>query len=364
MHSFSPSVVLVSALIIGIVAGFSARRAQLCTFGAIETLLFGGDARRVKALAAGLAVAIILTQALILAGLLNAQTSPFVSGTISPLAIAFGGCVFGLGMALVGTCAFGCLVRLGGGDLRSLVAILLIGAVAFASLYGTLMGVRLFLATTLPLLPPVPADLPTALERAGFAGSRAWAALAIAGALLFWALSDRRVWAARRLLQAGLVLGLLVAAGWTVTGVLSDGAASGQIPQSLSFIVPMAKLPFGVLYTENTLATFGVMTAFGIVAGSFLAALVAGDFRWEAFDAHQEMQRHLLGASLMGFGGALAGGCSIGLGLSAGSLLALSWPFAICGIVSGAWFGTFMLMGGWCAMLAWFRALRGVSQQH
>ena len=132
-------------------------------------------------------------------------------------------------------------------------------------------------------------------------------------------------------------MGLLVAAGWIVTGVLPDGMSTGQTPRSLTFIGPLAKLPFGALYAEESLAAFGTMTAFGVIAGSFLAALLARDFRWEAFDAHQEMQRHLVGASLMGFGGALAGGCTIGQGLTAGSLLALSWPFAVGGIVLGAW---------------------------
>ena len=365
MDLLSQNAVLVFAFVSGIIAGFSVRRAKLCTFGAVESLLFGGDTRRVKALAAGLGIAIAVTQALILSGLLDVRTTSYLSVAASPLAIALGGSIFGLGMALVGTCAFGCLVRLGGGDLRSLVAILLIGAVAFASLYGTLMGIRLFLTSTLPSLPPMPADLPTALESAGLPGSRVWVAAAIAIALLMWALSDRRLWAARRLLVAGVALGLLVAAGWIVTGILPDGLSSGQTPQSLTFIAPLAKLPFGALYNGESLAAFGTMTAFGVIAGSFISALIARDFRWEAFDAHQEMQRHLLGASLMGFGGALAGGCTIGQGLTAGSLLALSWPFALGGIVAGAWFGTFMLIGGWCAMRRRVRALLGgVSEQH
>jgi uncharacterized membrane protein YedE/YeeE len=365
MDLFSQNTVLVFAFAIGIIGGFAVRRAKLCTFGALESLLFGGDARRVKAIAAGLGIAIAITQALILTGLLNVQTTPYISAAASPLAIALGGTIFGFGMALVGTCAFGCLVRLGGGDLRSLVAILLTGAVAFASLYGTLVGTRLFLTESLPSLPPVPADLPTALELVGLGGSRIWVSAAIACGLLIWALSDRRLWAARRLLVAGAALGLLVAAGWMVTGVFPDTLSSGQMPQSLTFIAPLAKLPFGVLYAGETLAAFGTMTAFGVIIGSFISALVAHDFRWEAFDAHQEMQRHLLGASLMGFGGALAGGCTIGQGLTAGSLLALSWPFALSGIVLGAWFGTFLLIGGWYAMRGWIRArIWGVSQQH
>ncbi len=354
--------VLVSAFVIGSFAGYTARRANLCVFGAIESLLFGADTRHVKALAVGLAIAIAITQGLILAGLLNVETTRYLSTSASGLAVAFGGAVFGLGMALVGTCAFGCLVRLGGGDLRSLVTLLLIGAVAFASLYGTLTGVRLFLAMNLPLLPPIPADLPTALAHAGLRISRAWITVIIAGGLLIWALADRRLWAAR-LLPAGAALGAMVAAGWLVTGVLPGKLSVGQSPQSLGFIAPLAKLPFGALYIEQALAAFGTMTAFGVVAGSFLASRIAGNFRWEAFDAHQEMQRHIFGAALMGFGGALAGGCTIGQGFSAGSLLALSWPFAIGGIVLGAWFGTFMLMGGWCAMNGWIMARLGRATQ-
>ena len=71
MDLISSNAILFFAFAIGIIAGFAVRRAKLCTFGAIESLLFGGDARRVKALAAGLGVAIAITQALILAGLLN-----------------------------------------------------------------------------------------------------------------------------------------------------------------------------------------------------------------------------------------------------------------------------------------------------
>ena len=122
--------------------------------------------------------------------------------------------------------------------------------------------------------------MPTALELAGLSGSRAGVSSAIAGGPLIWALSYRRLWAARHLLLAGLALGLLVASGWMVTGVFLYMLSSGQTPQSLTFIAPLAKLPFGALYAEESLAAFDTMTAFGVVAGSFVSALVARDFRW------------------------------------------------------------------------------------
>ncbi len=84
---------------------------------------------------------------------------------------------------------------------------------------------------------------------------------------------------------------------------------------------------------------------FGVIAGAFLSAWWSDDLRWEAFDDDREMRRHLTGAALMGVGGILAGGCTIGQGLTAGSLLALSWPFAVGGMILGARIGIAILMG-------------------
>jgi hypothetical protein len=65
----------------------------------------------------------------------------------------------------------------------------------------------------------------------------------------------------------------------------------------------------------------------------------------------------------MGFGGAMAGGCTIGQGLSAGSMMALSWPFAVGGIMLGAWLGTFLIIGGYCTIRRWIRARLGYEVQ-
>ena len=185
MDLYSADMVLISAFVIGVIAGYSVRRARLCLFGSIESLLFGGDTRRIKALAVGLAIAIAITQALIIAGLLERPDDP-LSG--KPCIMAFH-CNRRRHFRVWGwrwwaPAPSDVLVRLGGGDLRSLIAILLIGAVAFASLYGTLTGVRTYLAAKLPLLPPIPADLPMALQLAGIPANRIWLAAAIALCLL------------------------------------------------------------------------------------------------------------------------------------------------------------------------------------
>ena len=90
------------------------------------------------------------------------------------------------------------------------------------------------------------------------------------------------------------------------------------------------------LLNVSAFADFGVMSVFGVVAGSWLAAWHADELRWEAFDDDHEMRRHLAGAALMGIGGILAGGCTIGQGITAGSMLALSWPLAVGGMIVGA----------------------------
>jgi len=87
------------------------------------------------------------------------------------------------------------------------------------------------------------------------------------------------------------------------------------------------------------------MSVIGTVAGAFAASLAAREFRWEAFDDHHEMRRHLVGAVLMGAGGVLAGGCTIGQGLGAGSLLAISMPIALVSMALGARLGIAILVG-------------------
>ena len=99
-----------------------------------------------------------------------------------------------------------------------------------------------------------------------------------------------------------------------------------------------------ILLGTNEWLDFGPLAALGIACGALISSVVAREFRWEAFDDHHEMKRHLLGAVLMGFGGVLAGGCTIGQGITAGSLMAVSWPIAMLGIFIGARIGIAILL--------------------
>ncbi len=334
--------------LIGVAAGFFVRRARLCTFGAFEDAIAGQDTRRLKVFGLAFAVAVLATQALVLFAGLDLAQVRYLPSQMPWLAIAVGGVLFGLGMALVGTCAFGSLIRLGSGDLRSVLTLLIFSATAYAMLRGALSPLRVDYAEAITL--PMPGE--TRSDLASLAGAalgldiRLALAALCAGALVLIFLGDPRLRRSRRHTEAGLVLGLGVAGGWLVTGVLADEFSLVASADSLTFVAPVARSVFGFMLTSGQVPDFGTGSVFGVVAGAFLAARQAGELRWEAFDDHHEMKRHMVGAALMGMGGVLAGGCTIGQGLTAGSMLALSWPIAVIGMAVGARIGIALLIEG------------------
>lgn len=336
---------LAGGVAVGAALGFAIQRARLCTFGAIEDFLMGGDSRRLRVFALALGIAILGTQALVLSGNLNPAETPYAPAALPLFSIVIGSVAFGFGMALVGTCGMGSLVRLGTGDLRGLIVVFILGAAAYAMLRGILAEFRITILERISVgLPEAGTDIATLLSRAVGIEARQWIAAAAGVALCVVALRDTRLRRTPRLLAAGVTLGLLVIAGWVVTSLLHDDFAGPTRPQSLTFVSTVGKTIYAGLLNAQAFADFGVGSVIGTVLGAWLAALFAGEFRWEAFDDDREMRRHLCGAALMGAGGILAGGCTIGQGITAGSMLALSWPLAVLGMIAGARLGIAFLM--------------------
>ncbi|GLK76525.1 hypothetical protein GCM10008171_17790 [Methylopila jiangsuensis] len=353
MEFIGPMWLALAGLAIGVVVGFAVKRARLCTFGALEDAFVGSDTRRLRVFGLALAVAVLGAQALVLAGLLDPAQTTYVSVAVPWLGVAIGGTLFGFGMALVGTCAFGSLLRLGGGDLRSLVVMLIFGVAAYATLRGVLAPFRIGVIESIAFTPPSPgrADIPGLIEGVFGVDLRIWISLALSGTLLLLVVIDKRLRRTPRLVMGGLALGLGVTAGWLATIFLTDEFVQPIAPQSLTFVSPVARAVFGVLFDQDALLEFSVGSVLGVTLGAWLAAREAREFRWEAFDDPREMKRHIGGAALMGVGGVICGGCTIGQGLTAGSMLALSWPLAILGIAAGARLGIAVLMEGSIAHL-------------
>jgi len=337
-----------TGLCIGTAAGFFVRLARLCSFGAVEDALMGGDTRRLRIFGLALGIALMGTQALVIGGVLDPELTNYTGAALPLASIMIGSVLFGIGMAMVGTCGFGSLVRLGAGDLRSFVVLLVLGGAAYATLRGVLSGFRITVLERLSVTMPegVSTDL-ASLTRFAFGLDLRAAIAAIGGGVLcLLAFGDKRLRRTPRLLAAGVALGILTVAGWLATTKLPDDFAGPVHPQSLTFVSTIGKAVYAGLLNAANFADFGVGTVFGVVLGSFLAAWRADELRWEAFDDDHEMRRHIGGAALMGLGGILTGGCTIGQGITAGSLLAISWPIAIGGMMLGARMGIAVLVDG------------------
>jgi uncharacterized membrane protein YedE/YeeE len=337
----------VGGLICGFLAGFAAQYGRLCTVGAIEDAVVAGDLRRASAWAVAAAIAILFTQTLVFTGALDLSATHYARSRLDLIGLILGGTLFGLGAALVGTCAFGLLVRLGTGDLRALICAIILGLAAFAATGGILSPIRISLA-----------DL-AALDTTAFGGKTLTGivnaqlgrtasivcVLLLAGALLGFALTNQRLYRKPRLIAASCLMGCAIALGWLVTGVLAD-PFDDQRPESLTFVAPLGRLILQLVGEALTTTSFAVATLFGVGAGSFVAAAARDELRWEAFDDQREMRRHLLGAMLMGVGGVLARGCTIGQGLSGTSTLSIAAPIALLAMVMGARLGLIHLIEG------------------
>lgn len=337
-----------AGLILGGLCGYFVQRARLCSFGAIESALMGHDWRRMRIFALALLIAMIATQALIYFGLFDPLRTAYTPSRVALLSAATGSFMFGIGMAFVGTCAFGSLVRAGTGDLRSLITMIIFGAVAYATLRGVLSPLRIDVLEQAAVQMPgdTSSNLPALAQFLGGEKLRWFVTLAVIAALAWFIFAGGRLLQTPRLVFAGIVLGLAIAAGWWLTGVAVDPFESDIRVQSLTFVAPVARALFAVTGNHANWLDFGVMSVPGVIAGAFIAARSAKEFRWEAYDDHYEMRRHITGGVLMGFGGVLAGGCTIGQGLTAGSLLAVTWPLTVLGMILGARTGIAILVEG------------------
>ncbi len=160
--------------------------------------------------------------------------------------------------------------------------------------------------------------------------------LAVAASLVAFAFSDRRFRKSYGQIAAGSVVGLLVTAGWLTTGWLGADEFNPIPVTSLTFISPVADTLQYVMLSTGLSLNFGIAVVAGVLAGSLLTALVTGRFAFEGYSSAPHMLRSIGGAGLMGIGGAMAYGCSVGQGLTGVSTLALPSFIAAAGILTGA----------------------------
>lgn len=341
----APALAAVIGLLGGIVLGLAARLGRFCTLGAIEDLLYSGSNVRIRMWLLAIGVATIVTFGAISAGLLRAEDTFYLGQGWSLSGAVFGGLLFGYGMAIAGGCGYGALARLGGGDLRSFVIVLVMGLAAYATLSGPLAELRLLLFARDPM-PAVPPGLAHAAARATGISPVVWGV----GAGVAFVLIALWPWRKQRMgtgsAVAGVSVGLAIASGWIGTQWLAYESFGAVTVDSHTFSSPLGQTMLYVMTSSGSSLSFGVGSVTGVLVGAFLGSIRKGRFRWEACEDPRELKRQILGAAMMGCGAVVAAGCSIGQGISAMSLLAFSAPVTLASICLGAAIGLRQLIEG------------------
>ncbi|AEI95149.1 YeeE/YedE family protein [Roseobacter litoralis] len=338
------TLVALIGLVGGIFLGLAARIGRFCTLGAIEDLHYGENALRLRMWGIAIGVAVLGTFGLSAMGLLDLQQTLYLSIAWNPVASIVGGLLFGYGMALAGNCGYGALARVGGGDLRSLLIVLVMGISAYMTLGGPFSGLRIWLfgatepATAVPSFAHIIAGA-TALPVNGVG-------MAIGCAMLGLTLLSRELRASASHIIWGAVVGLTIVSAWAGTQWVANNGYDATRVISHTFSAPIGETLIYAMTSSGNSISFGTGSVIGVVLGALIGSLIKGQFRWEACDDARELRRQILGGALMGAGAIIAVGCSVGQGLSAFSVLSYGAPLTFACIMIGAAIGLRQLILG------------------
>ncbi|MCT4558908.1 MAG: YeeE/YedE family protein [Pelagimonas sp.] len=320
----APQAAVWFALLIGLTFGALAERTKFC----FRRSLIGEDRKQALGLwAIALGVAVLGTQAGVAYGLISFEEHRFLSSDLPLAAILIGGALFGAGMVLTRGCASRLTVLSATGNLRAAMVLVVFAVVAHATMKGVLAPLRVAISeATL--------DLGAATSLAALPGGGVfWAGMI---ALAAFAIALRSGNRALPLLGAALI-GALVPAAWIGTGFVLYDDFDPIALQSLAFTQPWGDSLFWGIAASSISANFGVGLIGGVLLGSFLSALSARRLAWQSFTSPRETGRYAAGAAMMGTGGVLAGGCTVGAGLAGVPTLSLAAILALGAIAAGAY---------------------------
>jgi uncharacterized membrane protein YedE/YeeE len=319
----------------------------------VADVVHSGDWARLRMWGLAAGVAIVGFNAMVAAGWVRAADTIYAAPTLAWASHGLGGLAFGFGMVLASGCGSKTLVRIGGGNLKSVVVFAVLAIAAYATLRGIVGVARVATVDRVAVPQPPGQYLPSLLSAAGLGPTRTLAPLLAAALALALTVFVARRPEGRRVETwlGGLGIGAAVVCAWWVTGYLGHlsehpltleeafvGTQQGSRMESLTFVAPVAyTMDWLILFSDKSrVLTFGIVSTLGVIAGSAVVALAQRSFRWEGFANTEDTANHLVGALLMGIGGTTALGCTIGQGLSGVSTLALGSFVALAGIIGGA----------------------------
>lgn len=341
------------AFLLAFIFGAVANKTDFCTMGAVSDWVNMGDFNRMRMWLLAIAVALLASSALQLAGAVDLGKSIYPGASFTWLSYVVGGFLFGVGMTLGSGCGSKTLIRIGGGNLKSVVVYIFLGIAAYMTLRGVLGAFRVGVLEKASLVLSSGQDLPSLLGSLTHTGKAVWTlvmATLIGGGIVAFVYASREFRASFNYTLGGVVTGLVVAGGWYVSGHLGRLAEDPNTLQeafvatntgrmeSFSFVAPLAySLDYLMFWTDKSrIVTYGIASVAGVIAGSAAYALATRKFRWEGFRDAEDTGMHILGGMLMGFGGICALGCTIGQAITGFSTLALGSMVTFACIVAGS----------------------------
>jgi len=368
------SVFLWATFGVAFVMGAVVNKTNFCTMGAVSDAVNMGDMSRMRAWFLAIAVAMISIIAMESMGIMNADAAfpPYRSSQLIWGENIIGGIMFGVGMTLASGCGNKTLIRIGGGNIKSIMVLAIIAIIAYYMISPfpgsdkTLMSVLFY-----DWIRPLSMNLSTNQDLGAIVNAdkavqmRMYIGGVIALVLLFIIFKSQEFRQSLDNVMAGVLVGLAIAAGWYISGALVKIDVEGELislaryysdwdmlsesevgkpfeqrslsTQSFTFINPMGQT-YGYIAGgfATKYLTFGLMALFGVIGGSFVWSLVSRSFRIEWFASFKDFMNHFIGAILMGFGGVLAMGCTIGQGITGVSTLAIGSMIALASIIFGS----------------------------
>ena len=325
-------VLAMGGALIGLMFGFFAQRSKFCARAAVIECCDGSWGSRLAVWMLGFAVAILAVQAIVLTGFLKPESSRQLGSPGSISGAVVGGLMFGMGMIMTRGCASRLLILSANGNLRALLSGLVFAVTVQASISGLLAPARQWV-TSIWMVEGGP-------DRNLLNLTSTWLGLVIGiamGAVALWRLrlstdSNSNTWN-----WAGVFVGLAVAMGWGMTQLVASVSFEPIAVQSLSFSAPSAEWLMRTLST-TTAPRFGFDAGLlpGVFIGSLVASVLFGEFKFEGFQTENKLGHYLTGAVLMGFGAVMAGGCTVGAGMSGGAVFSNTAWLTLVSIILGA----------------------------
>jgi hypothetical protein len=314
-------------LAIGLLFGFFAQRSKFCLRAAVIEFWHRKFGEKLSVWLLAFSTAVVAVQTLILLNEMDVSTARQLSSRGSLSGALIGGLLFGAGMIMTRGCASRLLVLSANGNLRALLSGLIFAVTAQAALGGSLAPLRGTISSWWTVEGGPARDL-LAITGLGHWGGLAFGLIWFAAALFFSIRSGWGLWK----WVGGIGTGLMVAAGWYYTFLISSNSFGAVQIQGLTFSGPSAEWLMRVLSAPAPAIGFDFGLLPGVFAGSFLGAMVGKEFQLEGFKDGYSMRRYIAGAILMGFGSMLAGGCAVGAGMTGGSIFALTAWLALVGM--------------------------------